>query len=569
VMDTRRAVVNVGEVDLVRRRVGALPVVNHVLDRLRLAEIVDRYVPCDDARLKVTPAQVVGVLVRNLLLGHRPGYAVGGWAARFDPALFGLTATQIPYLSDDRVGRVLDRLFDADRASLFTELIVGMVAEFGVGTDQVHNDSTTVTPKGLRPDRGGGARGGKAVPALKHGHNKDYRPDLPQLLFILTTSADGAVPLLHWVTDGNTSDDKTHIDTWNSLVKLLGRSDFLYVADSKLCTREQMDHIHAHQGRFVTILPRSRGEDRYFRREWLPTHTPTWTEVRRRPGPRQGDPDDVWWAFTHPQPSSEGYRIIWIKSNRRIATDAEDRDRRIRRAVAGLDDLNERLAAPRSRTRDLLAADTSAEAVIKEAGATAWITRYAEPIKDHSQRRPRYRGKGIPRVNQPHFVINYEVDHIAVTRDALADGCYPTITNTRDLTEAQVLDALKHQPHLERRNHVFKTDQAVMPIHLQRPHRIEALLSCHFIALLVGALIERQIRQTMIKHQIQHLNLYPEDRPCTAPSTSRILELFSHLTRDVLVDQTGQPIRTFQPDLEPIHEQILDLLAIPASNYRP
>ena len=59
---------------------------------------------------------------------------------------------------------------------------------------------------------------------------------------------------------------------------LIGRSDFLYVADCKLGTREQMQHIDSHRGRFVTVLPRSRKEDRFLR-DWTHTDTPEWTEA--------------------------------------------------------------------------------------------------------------------------------------------------------------------------------------------------------------------------------------------------------------------------------------------------
>jgi len=36
---------------------------------------------------------------------------------------------------------------------------------------------------------------------------------------------------------------------------LVGSPNFLYVADSKLCTREALKHIHEHGGRFITVLP--------------------------------------------------------------------------------------------------------------------------------------------------------------------------------------------------------------------------------------------------------------------------------------------------------------------------
>jgi hypothetical protein len=42
--------------------------------------------------------------------------------------------------------------------------------------------------------------------------------------------------------------------------KHLGRSDFLYVADSKLCVSKTLSNIDRRQGRFITVVPRTRSE---------------------------------------------------------------------------------------------------------------------------------------------------------------------------------------------------------------------------------------------------------------------------------------------------------------------
>jgi transposase len=141
----------------------------------------------------------------------------------------------------------LERLFDADRASLLTTLVLRAVREFGIDTSECHNDSTSISVSGVvYRDATGAPRGGKPTPVITHGHSKDHRPDLKQLVWILTVAADGAVPLAYRLADGNTNDDPTHIPTWDGLVALLlVRTDFLYVADSKLCSREAMAHIVA------------------------------------------------------------------------------------------------------------------------------------------------------------------------------------------------------------------------------------------------------------------------------------------------------------------------------------
>ncbi len=78
----------------------------------------------------------------------------------------------------------------------------------------------------------------------------------------------GGVPIYFTSASGNTSDDTTHRATWDLLCQLAGRSDFLYVADCKLASSENMNYI-ARKGRFITVLPRSRKEDQQFRKQLL------------------------------------------------------------------------------------------------------------------------------------------------------------------------------------------------------------------------------------------------------------------------------------------------------------
>ena len=145
--------------------------------------------------------------------------------------------------------------------------------------------------------------------------------------------------------------------------------------------------------------------------------------------------------------------------------------------------------------------------------------------------------------------------------DAATDGCFPLITNDTTLTDAEVLAAYRYQPNLERRHHLLKSVQDAAPVLLRSPARIEALFCCQFLALLLGALIERQIRTAMTAAATDHLPLYPELRGCTAPSTERILEIFADLARHELTataKSSDLPTRA-----QPPARQVLDLLGAP------
>ena len=564
-MDTPKG----GPFDLAGGRLGALPILNHFLDRIGLDDLLARWLPPPDRRLRLDPAMAIRLVVINLLIGRTPLYGLGEWAAPYAPALLHLGDGDAAWLNDDRVGRALVRLFDADRASLLTELIVGVVNEFTVDTAEMHNDSTSISVHGQYPDADGSPRRGKPTPEVTFGHSKDHRPDLKQLLWILTVSNDGAVPMAYRLADGDTSDDPTHVPTWDQLVKVLGRRDFLYVADSKLCSGTAMRHIDGQGGRFVTVLPRTRAEDKWFR-EWIQTNTPQWTEVVRLPGERFGDRDRVWSVFQSPLPSAEGYHIVWVHSTVKAARDEHARRSKIEAGAAAVEALATKLAGPKTRLKTRAAAETAAATALTETGSARWLDvtiteSLEESFRQETRGRPgadtRYR-----RITRTRYTITWRTRDDQIAYDAASDGCFPLITNDRNLSPAEVLDAYRYQPNLERRHHLLKSVQDANPLWLRDPAHIEAIFCCQFLALLLGALIERQIRNAMRAAATADIPLYPELRACEAPSTERILAVFNDITRHEL-RQNGRLVQTFQPELTPLQHQILDLLGVPTTTY--
>jgi len=556
--------------ELESTRLGALPIIDRFLERMGVAGLLDRHLPAADARVGLPAGTVIGVLICNLCVEREPLYGLADWAGSFECGLVGLQGGEAGLLNDDRVGRALDQLFDADRGSLLTELTLQAISEFAVDCSQLHNDSTSIALHGDYHAADGRARGGKPTPAAMLGHSKDHRPDLKQLVLILTVSADGAVPLTHRVADGNTTDEQTHIATWDGLVALTGRHDFLYVADSKLCTREQMGHIDRRGGRFVTVLPRSRREDGQLR-EWMTKETPEFVEAARRPGKRKGDSDNVWSVCPAPFPSVEGHRIVWVHSTAKQRLDETARSERIQRARRDLSDLGQRLAGPRARISSRVAAQEAAAALLSATGAQRWITltvteTVTETIRQEKRGRPgkdtRYR-----KIAKTHYALDIQIDAEKIRYDAASDGCFPLISNDHKLADTEILTAYRYQPNLEKRHHQLKSVHDAAPITLKSPARIEALFACHFIALLCCCLIERELRAAMTRENVSELPLYHEDRACTAPTAARLFDHFADIQRHHLTRKT-KPIQVFEPQLTPLQTQLLDLLNVPSEAYR-
>lgn len=552
------------------KMVGALPIINHFLQALELDYIFNKFVP-GDSRNKVAPATALGVLLRNLLVAREPLYALSEWTERCEKAFLGLPPDEPTTLNDDSFGRSLDKLFLADRAGLMTAVVVRAVQSYGLSMEEMHNDSTTVTFEGEYRGASGHAKSGRPTARIAHGHNKDHRPDLKQLLYILTTTADGAVPIWSAVTHGNRTDDKTHIETWTALRGLVGKPDFLYVADSKLCTYENMFHIDGKGGRFITVLPNTRKETDWFR-DWKEKNDPKWTELIRYANSRNKEgPDEVYCGYEPPLLSSEGFRILWVHSTPKAERDILTRQRRIARACDELGKLSAKLSSPKSRYRDAQSAREAANEILASTHTTGLINVAVEVREEESFKQTR---PGRPttdtayvRTTKSRLVLHWSQDTTASKLAAKMDGIFPLITNDSNLSMAAILASYKHQPALERRHEQLKTVLDVMPMSLKSSTRIEALLFLYFLAVLVHALVERQLRKRMAADRIAELPLYPEHRLSKRPTADQVFRLFDDVRRNHLLDESGNRYKTFADEMTERQKTVLRLLDMSSSNY--
>lgn len=549
--------------------VGALPILNRILDRTRLAEFLHAALPAEDRRMKLSPVKGLLLLVRNVLVSREPIYGVGEWAARHAHDLLGLGPQETQLLNDDRVGRALDKLFAADVPALALAVAAHVVREFGVGLDELHNDSTTISFYGAYSAAAEERRAfGRPTAAITFGHSKAHRPDLKQLLFILTVSEDGGVPLHFRVESGNVVDDQTHRDTWEVLCQLTGRRDFLYVADCKLATSENMAYLHQRQGRFVTILPRTRSEDSAFR-DLLRQQQIVWRQVWEKTD-AEGDVLDCFSISQQPAQTAEGYRLLWYHSQRKAERDAVARSARIERALTRLAAFRDKLRSPRSRYRQEAKVHEAVQEILETTETASWIRVQVQPLtvdryRQDRRGRPGKETRYVKHVDM-RFDLEYAIDDAQVADDAQCDGVFPLVTNVLDLPPLAVLQVYKRQPTIEKRFSQLKTDFEVAPVYLKSVHRIQSLLCVYFFALLVEALLERELRQAMQARGIEALPLYPEGRDCRWPTARRVIDLFETIQRHTW-RRPNRPAELLVTELPRLHRRLLKLLGLKPDDY--
>ncbi len=547
---------------LVSKNVGPMPIVNHYIDRLRLESIISRNV--HPGKGVLSAPDTIMLLLRNIIVERAPMYGMNDWASSFHPPALRLGEDKLNALNDDRTGKALDALFDADRASMMTEIAVRAIREFDIKLGRFHNDTTTVTFHGRYGKADGRHERGKQTVKITFGHNKDHRPDLKQLLWSLTVSSDGAVPVHYRVYDGNTQDSVTHIQVWEAVSGIAGRNDFVYVADSKFCVGDTMKYIDSRGGKFITVLPATRGEDMRFR-EYLQENEVAWRDV---PPKRKRGATTEYRVVESPLPSSDGFRLIWVWSRQKEEADRESRESVMSGAAESLLRLNSKVNAKWSRIRTREGVVREAEKAISAAGR--YITYDITEKEDTDYRQA---GPGRPsnstayrKITRKRFVIDPVPIAENIEFDARCDGIFPLLTNCTDMSAEQVLANYKFQPMLEKRHEQLKSVYAVMPVLFKKITRIESILFIYFIAMLVQSLIERQARLSMKRDRIRSIPIYHESRECEFPTAERLLSYFSGVQIHNL-SGADRNIRTFQPELTSRQRQLLDLMGVDHAGY--
>ncbi len=538
------------------KQVEILPLIKYYMDELGLARLFDRYVP-NTNDMEIAPAQVLCMMVMNIMVSAKPLYRVEDWLHDY---LDGVTERRFEAAkyNDDRLGRNLDRLFDAERSSFITELSANAIRVHRLETQEMHNDSTSVTLIGAYD--GEDPKAVKIVP----GYNKDHRPDCKQIVFGLNITADGHVPLSYQLYDGNQADVTTHLPNWDQLREMLGKADFIYVADSKLCAYENLHTIAENGGQFITVVPRTFREVKGFLE-----------------GVREGA--EIEWQYAHDVPDSRkkgrtqsyrihvgerlevGYRILWIHSTAKERLERNRREQRIGQAEQALETLSSGLNRRSLKTREQIE-----RAVNKASQGTS--TYLSVTIHEERSTEQVPAGRGRPGPNTRYVekeTIRYRLewmrDASEVRKAQRADGLFPLVDNT-SLDPVAVLRTYKNQPYLEKRFNTQKSVLEVAPVFLKTPQRIEAMMFLYFIALMLVSLIERRIRLEMRERNIDSLPMRPAGMHTKKPTWRTIMDSF-HGVHLATIEQSGEVIHTALKGLSALRQRILALLNVPITTY--
>lgn len=391
---------------------------------------------------------------------------------------------------------------------------------------------------------------------LQYGHSKDHRPDLLQYRQMLATLDPVALPLASQTLAGNGADDPLYVSIWQQLVRVIGKQDFLFVADTKASALASRGQIAQQGGIYCFPLPRT-GQVPAMLETWVLNH-PSPLQLLQLPHQSSADiPLGVgfemvlgkqWWD------ESTGTWVRWTERHLVVHSYAVA-ERKLLTLQQRLDEVELALAKLAAKPhKDCCKLTNQAQAILKRYRLQACFELHISPWQD----------------GQPHsdlFRLDSQRQPQAIETAMLLAGWRIYVTNapSGQLSISQAMAYYREQWQPEQGFHRFKRGRLpALPLYLEKDERIVGLMFVLSLALRLFTLIEFVVRRSLRAGDQVIAGLYAGNprRTTARPSTELLLQAFCNITLYCLPDGSTQ-----LTPLTALQQKILALMHIPESIY--
>jgi transposase len=472
---------------------GPTVLLNRLCEEIDFEETLNRLLPWDPARSKLSPGTRIKALVMNILTGRDPLYKVETFYRDQDVELLFGPGVRADDLTDDGLARALDKPYEASPWTVYSTLALHAVHKLHPGgLGPLHNDTTSLCLEGAYERDG--------TPAITYGYSKDHLPDLKRIVLGLGVT-QGRIPILATVEDGNTSDK-----TWNhtfihKLRRALSQEDWetiVYVADSALVTTRNLKYMARLKLPFVSRLPDLFAVGEQVKQEaW---QAGQWQDI----GILRQDKGAAAYQVQSFARTIKGrpYRLVVVYSSQLDARKAQSLERQIRQEEQSLQQ------AWTALTETAFHCEADARQAIATFGhghPSVWFAWEADvqpmtrAVKRAHRGRPR-KDEPVPMqtVYVPVLTKRERCEAAVEARKGLL-STFVLISNVAAdrYTDGELLRTYKVQEVAETRFRLRKDPQMVDGLFLKTSERIAALGIVLVMALLLYGILEERIRRQM------------------------------------------------------------------------
>jgi transposase len=542
--------------------VGFAPILRYYFDQCGIAKIIDDHVELDPRRKILTHGQAAVAMITAILFQVMQLYRICKFASEKTVLKVLLPQIEADQYFDDRLADTLNALFGYGVGDLDMLITGNMIDVFNIESQRCHNDTTSVSMYG-------DADNNKTEQSIQitYGHSKKHRKDLKQFVWSMSVSSDHAFPLFQQAYSGNTADSTTYVEQWQRLIDLIGRRDFLYVADSKLICHQSMAHIHDNDGFFVAPAPMYESYKKVFE-DALDNHDRQWLiEYKGRFNRGFEVPMD----FKY-EDKDYRLRMIILFDHGLFARKQKTLQNRIGKTQKAFEQISAKLNRYKLKSYDAI--DKACSAILKRHHTKDFFTYRIinEPIttyKNKHRGRPSKKAKSEQiAIVQDHFKIDLILDQNALDRALSRCGYYPLLTN-QSQEQLSIEDAMLAHKKQYKSEHTFrraKGPYSIEPVYLHTPERIEAFLLLFKIALQMVVLIERTARKNICERNYGLDNFMPNRVDVRNPRSEYMLKEFEDIVKGEMPLPDGNTYG-FVSELNKLQRDILSVLEVPLNYY--
>lgn len=559
---------NAENLPITNERVDDLPPLIAQLKEMRVAELINECFPTHGNWQGLSLGHLVVVWLTFILSesNHRMSHLRAWAAARLHTleACLGVPIVETDF-TDDRLAQATDYLKDIEGWRKFeASLNRHTIRIYDLDSDVVRLDSTTAKSYGQVTEDG----------LLKFGHSKDHRPDLPQLKIQVSTLDPLGLALTATVTSGEKADDPLYVPEIDRVRETLQRRGLLYVGDSKMAAQATRVHVAAGGDYYLCPLPQTQVSLAELQELISPVRT---GEIKpsaiKRLNEETGKLEKIAQGYEYTvQIAAEleaeqvtfTERRLVVRSLNMAAAQSESLDRRIKKAVAEIKQLNERKKG-KSRPKDQAAWRAAVEAMVKKHRVTELLHVEYRVAREEKRVRAYKDRPASVRVKEEQTVkVKIDQQAVADAKFALGWRVYATNAPKEKLSVPKAVLAYRGSYLIERGFHRLKGHPlSLTPMYLTTPGRVTGLARVLLIGLRVLGLIEYKARRELTKRgeKIAGLTKGLPKKETAHPTTEALLQAFEGIS----LMRVGQ--QWYLTPLSDLQQRILGLIGFTSEIY--
>jgi transposase len=442
--------------------------------------------------------------------------------------------------NDDTLGRCLDDLYTAGVTEVFYQIASHALQVYDIRSRFVHLDSSSFHLHGAydenEPER-------EAI-SVTYGYSRDHRPDLKQVVVQLITHHKSALPVWLEVLSGNSNDKKTFKATLKAYCQQLSAEEQAYVVmDSAGFSEDTLQEVQ--EMLWLMRVPETLAQAKQLVKETLAEEM-----VELEPG--------YWGKEVVCEYAGIQQRWLVVFSQAGQVRELQT----LQKAQAK--ELEKAQKEWRKLEGQTFNCQADAEKALEQFNRK-WKVHQAAAKAVALKQYPR---RGRPTAEDQKEVVGYnlvgslEEIGTAIDEARRSLGRFIIATNDVDtdrLPAQAMLENYKDQGVSVERGFRFLKDPLFFAhsLFLKKPQRLMALLMIMGLSLLIYALAERKLRQTLKEMQATVPN--QQRKPTASPTMRWIFQLFEGLDI-LLVKQNGQVMFRQLLNLRPAQEQVITLL---------